>query len=259
MAKAWLPLDFAQRPLVELIDQVRRGELTPDEAAIRAQELGVGVPDRPCRTDFEAFKKEHWPLALAVAWIMSRDEDEAVRKWVSYKIYGRAVWRLNSWAKGWRELREVLDSNRITATGVSPKSEHRSEIPAVEWRDLTWEREGNVDFLSFEHGRSARRFHDTVVSHAAIVNHWKPATAAEKRTAQTVAAETACKDRLVEIMRANPTRPTPKAECQREFNLPRRAFDRAYRKAAGEAGATAWIAAGRRRKRIQAAKIETPK
>src|SRR5262245_22120899 len=81
-----------------MIDKVRYGELTPDQAEAEAARLGIGkLAAKPDVSKFDPMKEPWWTLPMAVAWIAWRSPS-AVREW--WDPYRSECW--NWHFKEWR-------------------------------------------------------------------------------------------------------------------------------------------------------------
>lgn len=248
-----MPISWVKDPrslaLIRAIERVHRGESTPEQAEVWAAESGeppfVRLADAEA---FRSFDASYWHFFLAAAWIVFRGRETATNAWLRHKFWGRAVWLGEPWHEAVQDLQRQLTSGNLAATGIRPGTNKRLPIQTVEWNDLSWQRIGKVDLLTFRGGREPV-YTDVLLPAKDVQVLWRAQSRAVERVSTTAAAEAGCRSRLVELMRSDPSKPIPKSKLRGSFpGLPQRAFDRAYRVAVGEANAPSWSAAGRRPK-----------
>jgi len=88
---------FEPSPRDILIHRVRVGEITPEEAEIEAQRLGVGpLATKPNPIDFDPSQMPDWSLPMALAWIAWRTTD-AVREHCADYREKCLLWSPGSW------------------------------------------------------------------------------------------------------------------------------------------------------------------
>jgi hypothetical protein len=77
---------FEPSPRDILIHRVRVGEITPEEAEIEAQHLGVGpLATKPNPIDFEPAQMPYWSLPMALAWIAWRNIEQVREHCAEYR------------------------------------------------------------------------------------------------------------------------------------------------------------------------------
>lgn len=115
-----------------IIDKVKYGELTPDQAAQEADRLGLEPFEfYPNPADFEPTKEPTWSLPMTLAWIMWRTPDAVREMWTAYR---QNCWRFipRTWQvpggkvyEGhWHENKaqaELLDLAIMTAQHPTPR------------------------------------------------------------------------------------------------------------------------------------------
>lgn len=71
----------------ELIEQVRSGAMSPEEAEKEAARLGLrAIAYRPDPTDHDPMQERFWTLPMAVAWIAYRTVDAVRENWDAYRL-----------------------------------------------------------------------------------------------------------------------------------------------------------------------------
>lgn len=245
---SWLDPTLRQADTVQVMVQVHQGKLSPEAAEEWAKANGrppfvpaIGSAPNP-------MEKADWPFTLAAAWILTREPIQALKASMEYEFWGRVLCRDSRKQQAQTDLWHQLRSGRAHATGVKAGSEERVAIRAVEWNDLTWMRFGTGDIISFRGGRSA--VYQDVRIEARDIYRLRPVRKpSEVKAAATAAAETRCRQALVELMRADPGNPIPKETLKLKFpGVGGRGFERVFAEAAEEAPAPAWRAKGRRKK-----------
>src|SRR6516162_8545233 len=77
--------DWEPTPRDILIDRVRRGELTPEDAEQEAERHGFGpLATKPPPTEFDPDKMHWWSLPMAVAWIAWRNSASVREHYAEY-------------------------------------------------------------------------------------------------------------------------------------------------------------------------------
>jgi hypothetical protein len=83
-----------------LIDEVKHGLLTPEQAEAEAVQRGLGpLATTPDLDNFDPMSEAHWTLTMAAAWIAFRTT-EAVREWWDKYRDECQVWRFQPWRLG---------------------------------------------------------------------------------------------------------------------------------------------------------------
>lgn len=71
----------------QLIQQVRSGAISPEEAENEALRLGLrAIAYRPDPTDYDPMRERFWTLPMAVAWIAYRTVDAVREIWDAYRL-----------------------------------------------------------------------------------------------------------------------------------------------------------------------------
>ena len=135
MSINWLADDAVHRAVIEIIERVHRGQMTPEEA----DEWALNHERAPFVAALDAgssspLDEPYWPIPLAAAWIISREPETAVQSWSKQKFWGRALWRTEPWQIGAQELWRQLMAGTITATGIKDGTSERITILPIEWR-----------------------------------------------------------------------------------------------------------------------------
>jgi hypothetical protein len=228
------------------VGEVSRGEVTPSEAEHWAEENG----SKTCRLEFVRqaaadFDAAHWPFFLAAAWVAFREQVRAIEAWTEHRLWGQHSpdERLTDAA---RTLIVRLREGKLVASGIEPGQQERTEISALNWVDLTWERWASANVFTFRHNGEPN-YVEVFVPSPTVRKLWKPKGAAEEKMASSIAAENACEAKLIDIMRKNPTTPATKEGLKKQFAISARSFDRAYAQAVKKSDCPAWGAAGRRK------------
>jgi hypothetical protein len=92
---SWTDYVPSERDL--LIDKVKYGELTPQEAEAEAARLGLEPFEvSPNPADFDPMKEALWSLPMALAWIMWRTPDAVREMWDLYREKFR-FWFFQRW------------------------------------------------------------------------------------------------------------------------------------------------------------------
>jgi len=167
----------------EVIERVRRGQMTPDQAEVWAADQGTQPFAEP-RTlqHFDPFQEVYWSLPMVAAWIIWR-LPKAVLEVVPRKGTRCKIWEKesetsfvlvgpNDWPLGCvyrkaiendaseentrvtgavearQELRMRLQGGDLRASGKNNKGQ-RTEIPPFEWQDISldnWDKDANSVF-----------------------------------------------------------------------------------------------------------------
>jgi hypothetical protein len=91
-------MEFSVRD--DIIDKVRRGEMTPAEADAEAARLGFKpFAVEPDPSKFDPFREGWWTLPMAVAWIAWRSPDKIRECWDPYRAECWE-WRFKKWRVG---------------------------------------------------------------------------------------------------------------------------------------------------------------
>ena len=84
----------------EILASVRRGEMSHEEAELRARAEGIEpFSKRPSLDDFDPFRQATWTFEMTIAWIIWRDADHVREFWADYQ---NEVWE-------WSEALEVIE------------------------------------------------------------------------------------------------------------------------------------------------------
>jgi hypothetical protein len=234
--------------LVALTERVTRGEMSAEEAEQEARERQIPLTIEPDSVAAcAAFEEAHWPLALALCWIMHRSRADAVRSWIRLRNWGMSPMDHVTWSARC-ELRASLLAGNLIAFGLDQAlCGERVAISPLTWRDLSWRPRSPASLWS----ERSLAYADVVVEAAAVVRIW-PIEERAGRPAQSIAAETDCRTELIRLMRELPHQPQPKATLRDRFPyVSDRGFHRAWADAVNTTGACAWSAPGRRRKSPQ--------
>jgi hypothetical protein len=160
----------------EILDRVRRGELSPEEAEAWARDNGQPpFAVEAGHAQFDPMAEEFWTLAMTAAWIIWRTPDVVRRRWRAYqrqcwvwRRYGlyRSCWEVGRpgpvtlfdvldeaarqdqpgdrvpAADAVKQLWAHLEGGRLVATGIAHTQRRdlatRTPIPAYEWIDLSY-------------------------------------------------------------------------------------------------------------------------
>lgn len=77
----------------EILASVRRGEMSHEEAELRARAEGIEpFSKRPSLDDFDPFRQATWTFEMTIAWIIWRDADHVLKYWADYQSQ---VWQWN--------------------------------------------------------------------------------------------------------------------------------------------------------------------
>src|SRR5262245_52017627 len=77
------PTELSPRDLI--LEKVRRGEMTPEQAEAEAQRLGLRkFAGCPPKAQFNPMTETWWTFAMVVAWIAWRSDDGVRRAWDAY-------------------------------------------------------------------------------------------------------------------------------------------------------------------------------
>jgi hypothetical protein len=231
-----------------MVERFDRGEITLEQAESWVAENGCETIEHALqRASSATFDEAAWPFFLAAAWVVSRDPKQAVEAWTRYRLWGRRLWRAESWNPVVEIILHQLRIGSLKATAIKSGERGRSEVPAVEWNDLVWKRVGFADIVAFRDS-PVPVYENLLVPAADVRRLWPPEGKAEAKAKFTVANEGDCEKQLIILMREDPTQPVVKAILRDRFpQVSARGFARAYRKAALAEGCEAWIAPGRRK------------
>jgi hypothetical protein len=108
-------------PRDNLIDQVRRGQITPDEAELEAEKQGFGpLATTPDPIDFDLEGMPWWSLPMALAWIAWR-ERKRVREHCAEYRNDWLIWVPGSWNVPTDDGAEFarIDGHELKAVGPS--------------------------------------------------------------------------------------------------------------------------------------------
>jgi hypothetical protein len=146
----WLSGDSLHRDVIDIIERVQRGQMTPEEGEEWAlkNERAPFVAALDTRSS-SPIEEPYWPIPLAVAWIIAREPETAVRSWMRQKFWGRDLWRTEPWRNAAQDLWRQLMAGTLTATGTKDGASERITISPIEWNDLTWDRKGKSSASAF--------------------------------------------------------------------------------------------------------------
>lgn len=121
--------DFRGRERGRLLDQVRLGEMSPQEAEDDAKEKGVGpFAVRPDPALHDPLSKPNWTLTMALAWISSRDLKKVAHWDKDYrdKCLDWFLIRADALSPWGHELRPLssADARRFEEEETAPIGEH---------------------------------------------------------------------------------------------------------------------------------------
>jgi hypothetical protein len=81
----------------DLIEYVRRGEMTTVNAERRATELGLTpLISSPNQNDFDPIAEPFWSIPMALAWIMTRDANSVREMWDRWRAE-KEFWSWSRW------------------------------------------------------------------------------------------------------------------------------------------------------------------
>jgi len=81
----------------DLIERVRRGEMTTEDAERRATELGLTpLISSPNQNDFDPLAEPFWSIPMALAWIMTRDANSVLEMWDRWRAE-KEFWSWSRW------------------------------------------------------------------------------------------------------------------------------------------------------------------
>lgn len=190
----------------EVIERVRRGQMTPDQAEAWAADQGTQPFAEP-RTlqHFDPFQEVYWSLPMVAAWIIWR-LPKAVLEVVPRKGTRGKIWEResetsfvlvgpNDWSLGCvyrkaienddseettrvtgavearEQLRVRLQGGDLRASGKNSEGQ-RTEIPPFEWQDISldnWDKDANS---VFSEGAGRLRYSAVTVAKIDVVAKW---------------------------------------------------------------------------------------
>jgi hypothetical protein len=139
--------DTFDRQLVDVIAKVKSGTMTPAEAEAWANQNGYRqLVLRPNdKSSTKAIKESHWPFALAMAWIPTREPSAAMHAWNSYMTWGAAQFAIQpKFVDAREELLAALRQGRVAASGRADLQRPRENIKAIAWLGLRLVRYGGT-------------------------------------------------------------------------------------------------------------------
>jgi hypothetical protein len=234
--------DFRGRERGRLLDQVRLGEMSPQEAEDDAKEKGVGpFAVRPDPALHDPMKKPFWTLAMTLAWIVDRDPSQVMEwdnqfrgNWREWRPSGpghelRDVTlvdgkRFEEWgaisavpdqtpegrhsniATAKAELWSALLEGKITAEAIPAGKCRRASVQAYEWQDMTTARANGLGLerLILKHRPSQDAYLDPRLPRDAILAIWKngAAGAAGEQTAKEMSIRRAAFETVSDFAQA---------------------------------------------------------
>ncbi len=242
----------AREAQFELMLAAAGGLLTPREAEEALAEKGLeailGATREYAR---RRTRSSYWPVGVCISWLLTRDLDEAVRRYARHQHWGEAR-ADDDWGGARERLIEALKAGQLEAAGLPAEGGERLSIPALDWFDLRIVRRGPYDEIRDRDGEIA--FRDVQILAERVRELWPARTQARRAALSRQELEAQFLEALKARMRANPDVPMPKARLWREFeekgpefrNVSKRARDRLFTQAARETGANAWSAPGAR-------------
>jgi hypothetical protein len=190
----------------EVIERVKRGQMTPDQAEAWAANKGTQPFAEP-RTiqHFDPFQEVYWSLPMVAAWIIWR-RPQAVLEVVPRKGLRCKIWEKESatsfvlvtpddWSLGCVYLKAIenddseenprvieaveareqlhmrLQGGDLRASGLNSESQ-RTEIPPVEWQDISRDNWGKDANSVFGVGTGLPRYSAVTVRKADAVANW---------------------------------------------------------------------------------------
>jgi hypothetical protein len=193
-----------------LIEQVRRGVVTPQQAEVSAAEHGLTLLPEPSPADCDPMSEPDWSMAMVLAWIMTRDTDAVREAWDDWleqdKFWVPRRWEVQGEGRiydghsiekngpadllhlvvkelHWRakqvmqledargQLSKKLRAGAIEATGLPLDGGHRLIIPAHEWRDLAPCSSPTGICVRTKRGRGLG-YDDVALASAAVIKSW---------------------------------------------------------------------------------------
>lgn len=140
-------IEAAQRKAREnhrqfLIDSVWHDEMTPSEAEAAAAANLIEINGPACAVTFDT---PRWPLALAVLFIVWRDQDLTLEQWQRFQAWQGDLWRdppderhTVSFEQAEAQLWAALEAGKVRATGLQELGPRPVEINALAWSNLVW-------------------------------------------------------------------------------------------------------------------------
>lgn len=161
--------------VMEVLDRVRRRELTPREAEQLFADQGQDSPIATAPPG--GLPPVVWPLSLAFTWIAWRSDAVLGREWERFKFWGVtledetvAEGQLLTIAEARRELGRALLAGEVVANGIESGHSARTSIKTVEWPDLKFEPDGSSNVVTA--GWLQPRWHDVRVTKAEVKKLW---------------------------------------------------------------------------------------
>ena len=161
--------------VAEVLERVRRREMTPREAELLWDEQGQ---ESPIATKSPGgLPRVVWPFSLAFAWIAWRSDAVLEREWERLRFWGvtlegeaATAGQVMTISDARRELADALLAGRIIATGIGNDQSIRTPIETVEWPELVFEPGGSPNILS--KGWVQLRWHDVRVDKTDVRRIW---------------------------------------------------------------------------------------
>jgi hypothetical protein len=239
------------REIVQIMIAVQSGNMHPAAAESWAAEQGRApfVPE-PNSAALSKLQETHWAIGLVVGWAAHRIDVESVRAERSIKVWRNGALLPNSeLARAKEDVLQALRRGEIASLGRSRPGLPRKPIAPLEWRDLRWDMSGSIDW--FRSQSDASKYFDVVFDASEVRRLWPAMRPGQAAALSTIADETACYQGIVALIQASPHLPESKADLRARLfsSLPKRAFERAFRRAVLDSQPNDWSAPGRRPKR----------
>jgi hypothetical protein len=213
----------------QVIDRVRRGEITKEKAEAEAEKIGVGpLAAKPDPSTFDPIGEAYWSLEMVLTWFETESADEVREVWNDYR---KEVWDWqpieptgSAWALRMKSPVELLDlccrpgyhaakeqlwrcvkNGEINATARLCSTGERVPIPAARWYDL---KIGMVGRCIGLHVDSGPWCYDVLFSSSECMKVHARVNEGSFKSAGLIKAETDCLKWLAKLMAASPNERT---------------------------------------------------
>jgi hypothetical protein len=288
MAITWEEAEAEQDRVIKrgrLIEEVRRGKMTPDEAETEAKELGLGpLASTPDPIIFDPTNEALWGLLMVVAWIMTRELNAVRELWPDWRKQ-KEFWVRRRWqvpgrpieegyllespgpaalvdlralsmkgkcvfgsSEAIKQLLSKLRAGEIEATGIPSTTGKREIIPAYEWRDLDVFQENKKVVVRTAPGFGPG-YDDVAIKREEVMKLWPAKESPSGRRNAKSNAVVGCREWLEELRRAGPQQKTRKeyaTEAFERFGIGPDQFRTAWKTAAANVPNDRWSRPGRR-------------
>lgn len=136
---------LAKRTRTDLLEKVASGEISPEEAEVRSEVLGLGIlASAPSSGDFDPSEALYWTLPMCVAWIATR-KFSVVRSWWDIVALKTLAWPAHQRSSSGASItlqssqpKKIRDSDLEVADLEARLFNENLHMPYLEAKEVLW-------------------------------------------------------------------------------------------------------------------------